>query len=71
MVRAPFSADWPLEVLNTWTLAEHDGRTTLTPRGIPFSATAAERQTFAAMFDSMRQGFGGTFDQLEEYLAKM
>lgn len=28
-IRAPFSADWPLEILNTLTLAEYGGKTTL------------------------------------------
>jgi uncharacterized protein YndB with AHSA1/START domain len=67
--RAPFAPDWPLEVLNTVTLAEHKGRTTLTLRGGPFNATAAERARFDAMRPSMDQGFAGTFDQLAEYLA--
>ena len=29
-----------------------------------------ERDAFEGMFASMQQGFGGTFDQLEAYLAK-
>jgi uncharacterized protein YndB with AHSA1/START domain len=68
-VRAPFNVHWPLEVLNTWTLAEQDGRTTLTLRGVPFNATEAEHQAFREGFASMRQGFAGTFDQLAHYLA--
>ena len=67
--RAPFAPDWPLEVLNTVTLVEHNGRTSLTMRGGPFNATAAERARFDAMRPSMDQGFAGTFDQLAEYLA--
>jgi uncharacterized protein YndB with AHSA1/START domain len=69
-VRAPFGSAWPLEVLSTWTLSEEGGRTTLTIRSTPFDATEPERQAFAAGFDSMRQGFAGTFDQLAAYLAK-
>src|SRR5205807_10573435 len=69
-VRAPFSADWPLEVLNTLTLSEHAGRTTLTLRGAPVNATEAERRTFDAGRASMQQGFAGTFDQLAGYLAQ-
>jgi len=69
-VRAPFSADWPLEVLNTLMLSEHDGRTTLTLRGAPVNATEAKRRTFEAGRASMQQGFTGTFDQLAAYLAR-
>jgi len=68
-VRAPFSEDWPLEVHNTWTLAEHNGKTMLTMRGYPVNATEAERKTFEAGRGSMQQGFAGTFDQLAAYLA--
>ncbi len=68
--RNPFSPAWPIEVLNTMTLSERDGKTTLTLSGGPINATEEERKTFDASHDSMRQGFGGTFDQLAEYLAK-
>ena len=73
ITRAPFSQlnnTWPLEVLNTLTLTEQGGKTTLTVRGGPINATEEERKTYAGMFDSMRQGFGGTFDKLVAYLAK-
>jgi len=70
-VRAPFSADWPLEVLSTLTLAEQAGRTTLTMRAVAISLTEAERRTFEAMFGSMQQGWAGTLDQLEAYLARV
>jgi uncharacterized protein YndB with AHSA1/START domain len=73
ITRAPFpqlEGKWPLEVLNTMTLIERDGRTTLSLVGGPINATEEERGIFAGMRDSMRQGFGGTFDQLADYLAK-
>ena len=71
VARAPFfDGGWPLEVHNTLTLVENGGRTTLTIRAYPIHATDAERKTFESNFDSMRQGFGGTFDQLAEYLVK-
>ena len=72
ITRAPFPQlgdRWPLEVLNNMTLTEKDGKTTLTLRGGPINATDEERETFVSMFDSMRQGFGGTLDQLAAYLA--
>jgi uncharacterized protein YndB with AHSA1/START domain len=71
VVHAPFNDDWPLEVLNTWTLTEQGGKTTFTLRSVPFAATKAERATFEAGFASVRQGFAGTFDQLENYLATL
>lgn len=69
ITRAPFSATWPLEVLNTLTLSEHDGWTTLTLKGGPINATEDERRTFVAGLESMRHGFTGTLDQLATYLA--
>jgi len=69
-VRHPMSPTWPLEVLNTMTLSEHDGKTTLTVHGVPINATEEERKTFEAGRDSMKQGFTGTLDQLADYLAK-
>jgi len=72
ITRAPFPQirdTWPLEILNTMTLAEAGGKTTLTVRGGPIDPTEAEAKTYLGMFESMRQGFGGTFDQLEAYLA--
>jgi uncharacterized protein YndB with AHSA1/START domain len=73
ITRAPFPQlgdTWPLEVLNNLTPTEQDGRTTVSLRGAPINATDEERKTFAGMTDSMRQGFGGTFDQLGDYLAE-
>jgi uncharacterized protein YndB with AHSA1/START domain len=69
IARAPFSATWPLEVKNTLTLTEDEGKTTLTLRGGPHNATEEEHRFFEGMFDSMNQGFAGTFEQLDEYLA--
>ena len=68
ITRAPFSPSWPLEVMNTLTLVNDNGKTILTLAGGPINASDEERETFAKAFDSMQQGFGGTFDQLEAYL---
>jgi uncharacterized protein YndB with AHSA1/START domain len=70
VTRHPLSATWPLEVINTLTFSEHDGKTTLTLRGGPINATEEERATFKAGHSSMQQGFKGTFDQLAEYLGR-
>jgi uncharacterized protein YndB with AHSA1/START domain len=69
-VRSPYHAKWPLEILNTLTLTEHEGKTTLSLRGGPINATEEEFNIFESFRESMQKGFGGTFDQLEEYLAK-
>ena len=68
--RAPFFDNWPLQVANTVTFTEHDGQTTLALSGGPLCATPAERNQFAAQFDSMAQGFSGTFAKLEAYLLR-
>jgi uncharacterized protein YndB with AHSA1/START domain len=70
LTRHPMSATWPLEVLNVLTLTGDRGRTTLKLEGRPVNATDEERATFETGFDSMRNGFGGTFDQLAEHLAE-
>lgn len=71
ITRHPMSANWPLEVLNTMTLVEQNGKTTMTLKGVPINATEEERRTFKEGHGSMQQGFKGTLDQLEEYLASI
>ena len=70
ITRAPFSPTWPLEISNTVTLTESDGKTTVTLRGGPINATEEERETFWNAQESLRQGFAGTFNQLAAYLAE-
>ncbi len=65
----PYIANWPLEVLNTLTLIEENGKTTLTLRGEPINATEQERKNFIDNQLGMQQGFTGTFEKLDEYLA--
>jgi hypothetical protein len=64
------SATWPLEVMNTLTLSELRGRTTLTLMGLPHNASEEERHTFRKGHTGMQQGLKGTLDQLENYLAR-
>jgi uncharacterized protein YndB with AHSA1/START domain len=69
-VRAFFSPDYPLEVLSTVTFTdEGEGRTRVSMRGIPVNASEAELRLFGSMAQSMTQGWTGTLDQLEAYLA--
>ena len=71
IIRSPFLDPWPLEILNTVTFTESEGKTTLTIKGGPINATEEEYSKFEEMHKSMQQGFGGTFDQLAEYLLEM
>jgi len=66
----PWMPVWPLEIINTVTLIEHEGKTTLTIKGKPINATPEEIKNFESFRDSMEGGFAGTFDQLGEYLTK-
>jgi uncharacterized protein YndB with AHSA1/START domain len=59
---------WPLEILNTITLEESDGRTQMVLRAMPVNASEAECAAFLAMHASMQQGYGGMFDLYEGYL---
>lgn len=70
ITRAPFAGMWPLEMLNIVTFEEQDGKTLLTITGAPVNASDEERETYKSHHSSMHQGFGGTFDQLDAYLAK-
>jgi uncharacterized protein YndB with AHSA1/START domain len=69
--RHPGSPDWPRETLSTTTFEEQGGRTLLTLRWSPYNATDIERKTFVEGKAGMEQGWGGTFKQLDEYLAKV
>ena len=69
--RHPLAPEWPLEMLSVMTLSEDSGRTTLHMVTTAYNASAVERSTFEAGFESMKVGFGGTFDQLTAYLATL
>jgi uncharacterized protein YndB with AHSA1/START domain len=61
-----------LELLSTFTFEdEPGGKTKVTIRWSPYNASEDEQKTFDASHDSMRQGWGGTMDQLAEYLARV
>jgi uncharacterized protein YndB with AHSA1/START domain len=70
ITRAPFAAAIPLEVLNDVTLAEKAGKTTIALRATPHGATEEEIAAFKTMHGGLEKGYGGTFDQLDEVLAK-
>ena len=71
IIRAPFNPNWPLEMLTTTTLTERGNKTLLTIEWVPLNATEEEVKAFDSMRGSMTQGWTGTFQQLDEYLAKV
>lgn len=68
LINNAFLPVFPLEIYNTWTFTEENGKTTLTLKGVPYNASAEEEKAFKDMHAGMNQGFGGTFDQLANYL---
>ena len=70
-VRHPMAPLWPLEVLAIQTLSEKDAKTLTESRSYPINATPEERAVFKAGHASMQMGFGGTFAQLDAYLARI
>jgi uncharacterized protein YndB with AHSA1/START domain len=69
ITRHPMAPTWPLEMLSTTRFIAQGDKTLLSMETIAVNASDAERQTFVAGRDGMRQGFGGTLDQLDAYLA--
>ncbi len=67
-ISAPIVEHFPLEVHNVLTFTELDGKTTMTLQSGPLNADDAEIATYRGMTESMEKGFGGTFDQLAEYV---
>ncbi len=74
ITRHPLAPEWPLETLSTMTFDEHAGigrGTTVVLSWSPHNATEAERRLFAASHAGMQQGWGGTMDQFDAYLASL
>lgn len=72
IARAPFSDLCPLEIENTVTFTEHAGITTVVLCAEPFGESAEERRFFDELCSSgsLEQGYGGTFEQLAEHVAR-
>lgn len=71
ITRPPFDDNWPLEILNEVTLSEENDKTLLTLRATPINATDEEVSTFDIHRTSLNQGYSGTWNRLEEYLASL
>jgi uncharacterized protein YndB with AHSA1/START domain len=70
ITRHPMAPTWPAEMLTKTTFAERDGKTTVTIDWRPLGANEEERNAFIAKKPSMTEGWGGTFEQLADYLAR-
>lgn len=70
--RHPMAPTWPETMLTTVTFTAEDANTTRVTIvwEIYGEATAEERATFHKEKPGMTQGWGGSFDKLEEYLQK-
>ena len=71
VTRHPMAPTWPLHMVSTMTFEDAgEGKTKVTIEWVPYdAATAEEIMTFEAGRASMTQGWSGTFEQLETYLA--
>ena len=69
--RHPMAPGWPEEVLSTVRFTEEGGRTTLSMSGTPWNATEAEATLFRDSIGGMNQGWKGTLDAFDAYLAKV
>ena len=66
----PMMADWPREMLTTVSFEMLGGKTRITVQWVPVDdSTEIERKTFDEGRDSMKQGWSGTFEQLESHLS--
>lgn len=70
VVRAAMHPHWPLEILTTFTFTDNGHSTIVRLEGVPLNATDEERAVFEERIEQMQQAFGGTFGQLEAYLAE-
>jgi uncharacterized protein YndB with AHSA1/START domain len=67
----PLSPDWPREMMTTVTFSEKADKTTVMVHWVPYEASDTERAVFEAALGACEAGWTGTFEQLEDYLAKL
>lgn len=68
-IRAPFASQFPLEMLATVLFADDGQGTRVDLNWTPLDSTPEEEAFFASMMASMSEGWSGSFDQLDEFLA--
>jgi uncharacterized protein YndB with AHSA1/START domain len=69
ITRNPWIGTWPLEIHNTVIFTEQNGKTSLTIKAYPINANEEECRIFEENISSMQNGFAGTFEKLDEYIA--
>ena len=65
----PMIKNFPVEILSTVMLDEKNGKTTLDLTWEPINASTEEITRFSDETFELSQEWGGTFAQLEDYLA--
>ncbi|QHW32724.1 SRPBCC domain-containing protein [Paenibacillus rhizovicinus] len=70
-VRAPFRSSWPLEIMNSITFKDDEGKTVLKLTGYPVNASAEEQESYNAMAPMLQQDLEGAFDKLADYLVSL
>ncbi|HEX8644113.1 MAG TPA: SRPBCC domain-containing protein [Allosphingosinicella sp.] len=68
-VRAPFAAQFPLEMLTSVLFADEGEGTRIELSCTPLNASPEEQAFFASMTASMNGGWSGSLEQLDEFLA--
>ncbi|MBV8037126.1 SRPBCC domain-containing protein [Roseateles sp.] len=71
VTRHPMAAQWPLYTLSTTTLTEVAGDTLMRLEWHALDASEAEEAIFNASHASMAQGWGGSMELLDRYLAQL
>ena len=70
LTRHPFAAQWPIELLTTVTFKENGKKTDIHLTWVPNNATPEEIAIFREAMPGMQQGWGGSFEQLDAFIAK-
>lgn len=66
----PMVPTWPTDILSTVTFTDLGDKTLVKVEWIALKPTPIEYATFSTGAPSMQMGWGGTFEQLEEFLSK-
>lgn len=68
ITRHPFSATWPKEMICQLDFIPEGNKTTITLTSYAINVNDVERKTWEDGFAGMNQGWGGTLEQLVEFL---
>jgi uncharacterized protein YndB with AHSA1/START domain len=67
--RPPFPGAWPLQMLTKIVFEDRGEKTLVRLQCLPLNASSEERATFNAMRGSFTEGWTGTFEKLDVFLA--